>query len=124
MVFTSGDVLVGTFVLPSGILVPFIGGSTQALGTALITGGTGQFTGAGGSFSSINGAGTSTGASGQRLYIFRKRRHQCWPEDSPSSLLLAPVGTQPYTSPTLVRTQSLLQSVLWLTTHAFDSYLG
>jgi hypothetical protein len=62
MVFPGGDVLVGTFILPSGILVPFIGGTTAATGTATITGGTGIFAGAAGSFSGISGSGTATGA--------------------------------------------------------------
>jgi hypothetical protein len=63
LVFPSGDVLVGTFSIPAGILVPFIGGSSSATGTATITGGTGKFAGAAGSFPAISGSGTATGAT-------------------------------------------------------------
>jgi hypothetical protein len=63
LVFASGDALVGTFSIPAGILVSFIGGSTSGTGSLEITGGTGQYTGATGSFPSVSGMGGASGAT-------------------------------------------------------------
>ena len=60
LIFPSGDVLVGSFSIPAGILIPMIGGSTSTTGTVTVTGGTGQFADATGSFSA-SGSGTATG---------------------------------------------------------------
>ncbi len=60
LIFQSGDVLVASFSIPAGILIPTIGGSTSTTGTITVTGGTGQLAGATGSFTA-SGSGTATG---------------------------------------------------------------
>ena len=69
LVFQTGDVLVGNFSIPSGVLVPFIGQSTSATGFVLITAGTGKFAGVSGSFPSITGSGTATGQSSSTFSV-------------------------------------------------------
>ena len=56
LIFASGDVLVVSFSLPAGILIPMIGGSTSSTGTITVTGGTGQFAGATGSLTTTGSA--------------------------------------------------------------------
>jgi hypothetical protein len=63
MIFPDGAVLLGTFDIPTGILVPQVGGTAGAIGVVTFTGGTGRFEGARGSFSPITGSGTATSAS-------------------------------------------------------------
>ena len=63
LVFSSGDVIVGNFSIPSGILVPFVGQTVTTTGFVLMTAGTGKFAGVSGSFPSVTGSGTSTGTS-------------------------------------------------------------
>jgi hypothetical protein len=69
LVFQSGDVLVGNFSIPSGVLVPFIGQSTSATGFVLITAGTGKFAGVSGSFLSMTGSGTATGEASSSFSV-------------------------------------------------------
>jgi len=61
LIFSGTDVLVATFSVPAGVLIPQIGGSSSGTGNIKIIGGTGKFTGATGSFSSVSGTGTGTG---------------------------------------------------------------
>jgi hypothetical protein len=61
LVVGTQDMLVGTFNIPAGIIVPQIGGSTTATGSATILGGTGKFADAYGSLGSISGSGVATG---------------------------------------------------------------
>ena len=68
LIFQSGDVLVGTFSIPAGILIPFIGGSSSATGAIAITGGTGKLAGATGSFSA-SGSGTATGQTTSSIQL-------------------------------------------------------
>lgn len=62
LIFPTGAVLVGTFSIPAGVLIPQIGGSATGAGSVTITGGTGALAGASGTFT-LNGSGTATGAS-------------------------------------------------------------
>jgi hypothetical protein len=62
LIFPSGAVLVGTFSIPAGVLIPQIGGSSSGAGSITITGGTGSLAGATGSFT-LNGSGTATGGT-------------------------------------------------------------
>ncbi len=58
--FGSGDTLTGTFIVPTAIIFPQVGGSLGVNGSAAITGGTGRFLGAVGSFPTVGGNGTAT----------------------------------------------------------------
>jgi hypothetical protein len=59
MIFSDGALLSGTFEVPTGVLVPQLGGPTAA-GSIKFTGGTGRFEGARGVFSPLTGMGTIT----------------------------------------------------------------
>src|SRR5947209_13930281 len=48
--FSNGNTLVGTYSIPSGILLSFIGGATTGAGSLTVTGGTGTLAGTTGSF--------------------------------------------------------------------------
>lgn len=56
LIFQTGDVLIVSFSLPAGILIPMIGGSTSSTGTITVTGGTGQLAGATGSLTATGSA--------------------------------------------------------------------
>lgn len=61
MIFSDGAILYGALSVPSGILIPQVGGSASSTGSVTITGGTGRFEGARGVFGSLTGSGTATG---------------------------------------------------------------
>jgi len=69
LIFPSGDVIVGTFSIPSGILIPQNGQTAAATGSITITGGTGQFTGATGTFASVSGSGVATGLTTSAIQV-------------------------------------------------------
>jgi hypothetical protein len=69
MIFSDGAILFGTFNIPTGVLVPQLGGSTTASGSVNIIGGTGRFEGARGVFSPLTGTGTATGATSASIVI-------------------------------------------------------
>jgi hypothetical protein len=69
MIFSDGAVLFGTFEVPTGVLIPQIGGSASATGSVKITGGTGRFEGARGVFSPLTGTGTATSATSASIVI-------------------------------------------------------
>jgi len=62
LIFSDGDVLLATFSIPPGVLIPQLGGTVGATGSVKIIGGSGKFTGASGSFTGVSGSGTITGA--------------------------------------------------------------
>src|SRR5260370_32649553 len=61
MLFASGDSLTGQITIPAGYLIPTLGQTVNAAGSATITGGAGNFSGASGFFPSITGGATATG---------------------------------------------------------------
>jgi hypothetical protein len=69
LIFSDTDVLVGTFSIPPGILIPQLGGTIGTTGAAKIIGGTGKFIGASGSFSGLSGSGTLTSATSTSFQI-------------------------------------------------------
>jgi len=68
LIFPSGDVLVASFSIPAGVLIPMVGGSTSSTGTITVAGGTGQFTGATGSFVA-SGSNNATGQFSSLIQI-------------------------------------------------------
>jgi hypothetical protein len=69
MIFSDGAVLFGTFNIPTGILIPQLGGTTTGTGSVTVTGGTGRFEGTRGVFSPLTGSGTATSLSTASITI-------------------------------------------------------
>src|SRR5260370_8882337 len=67
MLFASGDSLTGQITIPAGYLVPTLGQTVNAAGSATITGGAGNFSGASGFFPSITGGAPPPGLLGTHL---------------------------------------------------------
>jgi hypothetical protein len=61
MVFGTGDVLLGQFVVPAGYIIPQLGQTTSASASFTITGGSGAFVNASGSFLNLSVSATPTG---------------------------------------------------------------
>jgi hypothetical protein len=55
LVFPDGAILYGTLEVPSGVLIPQVGGTTTGLGRLSILGGIGRLEGARGTFTSLDG---------------------------------------------------------------------
>jgi hypothetical protein len=68
LIFSDADALLGTFSIPSAILIPQLG-DVIGTGAAKIIGGTGKFIGASGSFSGFSGSGTLTGPASTSFQI-------------------------------------------------------
>lgn len=62
-IFPDGAIMLGTFYIPAGILIPQIGGTISGVGFITITGGTGRFEGAYGRFEPITGVGVVTSST-------------------------------------------------------------
>jgi hypothetical protein len=60
LIFADGAMLIGTFNIPTGVLVPQSGGTTTPSGSITITGGTGRLEGSRGVFAPVTGSGTVT----------------------------------------------------------------
>lgn len=69
LIFGDGAILIGTFNIPTGVLVPQASGSVTAPGSVTITGGTGRFEGARGLFAPLTGMGTATGLTTASVVI-------------------------------------------------------
>jgi hypothetical protein len=69
LIYSDGAVLIGTFNIPTGILVPQLGGSGTGMGSVTITGGTGRFEGARGTFSPLTGTGTASGSTAASVVV-------------------------------------------------------
>lgn len=61
--------IIGTFNIPTSVLVPQLGGTATASGSVTISGGTGRFEGARGTFAPLTGTGTATGLTSASIVI-------------------------------------------------------
>jgi hypothetical protein len=61
MVFSTGDVLLGQFIVPAGYIIPQLGQTSSAVASFTITGGSGAFANASGSFPNLTVNATPTG---------------------------------------------------------------
>jgi hypothetical protein len=69
LIYPDGAMLIGTFNIPTGILVPQSGGTTTPSGSVTITGGTGRLEGSRGVFSPVTGTGTVTSLTTASMVI-------------------------------------------------------
>lgn len=69
MVFSDGAILFGTLSIPSGIVIPQVGGTTSGTGTIEILGGVGRLEGARGSIGNVTGTGTALGSTSTTFMV-------------------------------------------------------